>query len=250
MKNNKKWSSNRLRNFQIGILVALSAVLMAFEWSSVPPEYINEVVPQEVIDVTVIERTVQEKKKVEVVPPTVIKDIIDVVEPQDEFTNEPDIEEKATSVAKVVEQASVVPVASKKVKAAPIVVPDDDEEEDDRIISIVENMPLFGTTCKDLPTNADRNECSKVALLSYVYKNVKYPALASENRIEGMVIVQFVIEKDGSVSNIKIVRDIGAGCGKEVVRLVKGMPDWVPGRQGIHKVRVKYTLPVKFKLKN
>jgi protein TonB len=72
--------------------------------------------------------------------------------------------------------------------------------------------------------------------------------LAKENGIEGRVILNFIVEKDGSLSDVRIVRDIGGGCGKEAVRLVQAMPKYLPGKQNGQAVRVKYTLPVAFKL--
>jgi protein TonB len=86
------------------------------------------------------------------------------------------------------------------------------------------------------------------ALLKFLSENLKYPPLAKENGIEGRVILNFIVEKDGSLSDVRIVRDIGGGCGKEAVRLVQAMPKYLPGKQNGQAVRVKYTLPVAFKL--
>jgi periplasmic protein TonB len=86
-------------------------------------------------------------------------------------------------------------------------------------------------------------------LLSYLAGNIKYPQFAQESGIKGRVYVQFVVEKDGSVSDVKCVRDIGGGCGKEAERVVRSMPKWSPGEQNGRPVRVKYTLPVLFQLK-
>ena len=86
-------------------------------------------------------------------------------------------------------------------------------------------------------------------LLGFLAKNIKYPQFAQESSIQGRVYVQFVIERDGSVSDVKTVRDIGGGCGKEAERVVRSMPKWSPGEQNGRPVRVKYTLPVLFQLK-
>jgi protein TonB len=86
------------------------------------------------------------------------------------------------------------------------------------------------------------------ALYAYVYKNILYPKLAKENNIEGRVIVRFVVEKDGSISNTNILRKLGFGCDEEVIRLIKSMPKWFPGKQNGKPVRVYYTLPIVFKL--
>ena len=85
-------------------------------------------------------------------------------------------------------------------------------------------------------------------LFKYLSKNIDYPALAKENNISGVVPLTFVVGKDGTVSDVQILRDIGGGCGKEAVRVVKAMPKWSPGEANGHAVKVRYTLPVRFKL--
>ena len=85
-------------------------------------------------------------------------------------------------------------------------------------------------------------------LFKFLQKNIEYPALAKENNISGVVPLTFVVNKDGSVSDVQILRDIGGGCGKEAVRVVKAMPKWAPGEANGHAVKVRYTLPVRFKL--
>jgi periplasmic protein TonB len=82
----------------------------------------------------------------------------------------------------------------------------------------------------------------------YLSQNIRYPAAAREDNIQGRVILKFVVDKDGSVTNIEIVRDIGGGCGKEAERVVRAMPKWKPGKQNGQPVKVYYTLPVSFKL--
>lgn len=85
-------------------------------------------------------------------------------------------------------------------------------------------------------------------LLKFLAENIKYPALARENNIQGNVALSFVIGKDGSVTDVAILKDIGGGCGKEAVRVVQAMPKWFPGEANGHTVKVRYTLPVRFKL--
>jgi TonB family protein len=86
------------------------------------------------------------------------------------------------------------------------------------------------------------------ALSKFLSENLKYPALAKENGIEGRVVLSFIVENDGSLTDVKILRDIGAGCGQEALRLVRTMPKWEPGQHQGRKVRVMFTLPVLFKL--
>ena len=85
-------------------------------------------------------------------------------------------------------------------------------------------------------------------LLKFLAENIKYPALARENNIQGNVVLTFVIGKDGSVQDVNILKDIGGGCGKESVRVVQAMPKWFPGEANGYVVKVRYTLPVRFKL--
>ena len=86
------------------------------------------------------------------------------------------------------------------------------------------------------------------ALYDFIAKNLKYPQVAKDSNIQGTVFVQFVVEKDGSITNAKVLRDIGGGCGEEALRVVKMMPKWKPGEIRGTKYRVQCTLPVPFEL--
>ncbi len=85
-------------------------------------------------------------------------------------------------------------------------------------------------------------------LMKFLAKNIEYPTLAKENNIQGVVALTFVVGKDGSVSDVQVVKDIGGGCGKEAVRVVKSMPKWVAGEANGNPVKVRFTLPVRFRL--
>lgn len=87
-----------------------------------------------------------------------------------------------------------------------------------------------------------------VELMRYLGTNIKYPTIAAENGIQGRVVLKFVVSKDGSISNIQIVRSLDPSCDKEAIRVIKGMPKWIPGMQNGHPVAVYFTLPVLFKL--
>lgn len=82
----------------------------------------------------------------------------------------------------------------------------------------------------------------------FLQKNLHYPAVARENSVQGKVIVSFVVEKDGHLSDIKVLRGIGSGCDEEAVRVLKMAPAWKPGRQNGQPVRVQYTIPINFQL--
>ena len=108
-------------------------------------------------------------------------------------------------------------------------------------------MPRFAG-CENVHKKEERDQCSQQKLLEFIYSNIKYPQLAKETRIEGVVVVQFVVEKDGSITDVKVVRDIGGGCGEEAMRVVKMMPKWIPGKQRGRPVRVLFNLPIRFQL--
>lgn len=86
-------------------------------------------------------------------------------------------------------------------------------------------------------------------LLKFLSQNIVYPPLARENNIQGQVVLSFVVGEDGKVQDITILKDIGGGCGKEAVRVVKSMPLWIPGEANGHAVKVRYVLPVRFELR-
>ncbi len=104
--------------------------------------------------------------------------------------------------------------------------------------------------CEQKSTEAEKIECAKTKMLEYIYGNLKYPNVAMENGIEGQVVLQFVVENDGSITDIKIVRDIGGSCGEAAENVIKRMnkmgQKWTPGKQRGRAVRVLFTLPVKF----
>lgn len=113
---------------------------------------------------------------------------------------------------------------------------------------IVEQMPRFPGCEDEAGTNYEKKKCAEKEMLMYIYKNIKYPTLARIHGIEGMAVVQFVVEKDGSISNHKIIRDVKGGCGDAALKIVKTMPTWIPGYQRDKPVRVQFNLPVRFKL--
>lgn len=84
------------------------------------------------------------------------------------------------------------------------------------------------------------------ALFKYLAQNIKYPKNARENGISGTVYIQFVVEKDGTIEEVKVLRGIGFGCDEEAIRVVKSMPKWKPGLQRGKPVRVSYNIPINF----
>lgn len=112
---------------------------------------------------------------------------------------------------------------------------------------VVEEMPRF-PGCEDISSLPDRDSCAIERMLGFIYKHITYPAVAQEKEIQGTVVVQFIVEKNGELSNIRVVREIGGGCGAEVLRVVKLMPAWIPARLDSEPVRTQFNLPVLFRL--
>ena len=110
------------------------------------------------------------------------------------------------------------------------------QQVDDRVYDVVEEQPEFPG--------------GPAARMKWLNANIKYPVEAVENNIEGRVIVHFIVRKDGSISDVKVVRPVDPSLDKEAVRLVNSMPRWIPGRQYGIPTSVRYTMPVTFKLPN
>jgi protein TonB len=108
-------------------------------------------------------------------------------------------------------------------------------EQPEQVFTIVEQMPSFPGGDAELP--------------KYMQKNVKYPPFARENGISGIVYVQFIVGKDGSINDAKVLRGIGGGCDEEALRVIRNMPNWKPGKQSGNPVQVLYNYPVRFVLK-
>ena len=119
--------------------------------------------------------------------------------------------------------------------------------ETGELVHIIEKMPIL-KSCSYKDSYNESKKCSDEKLIEIIYSNLKIPLLARQNSIEGMVVIQFIVEKDGKTSGHKIARDIGGECGEEALRVVKLLDEWEPGTQRGRKVSVTYNVPVKFKL--
>ena len=206
---------------QIGMIVSLIIAWLAFEHKSydkreIDPSLLNREV---VVDEEMVEITKQEEQKPQPVEMPKQTTQLEIV--QD------DVEVEDIEINAEVEQNEVI-----EEYIAPEVVEDDVVEQE--IFKIVEEMPSF-------PGGEQK-------LMEFVGKNIKYPQIARETGIQGRVFVNFVVEPDGSVSNVSVLRGIGGGCDEEAMRVVKSMPKWKPGKQRGKAVRVQYMLPVNFRL--
>ena len=106
--------------------------------------------------------------------------------------------------------------------------------EETKIFTVVEQMPLFPG--------------GDAALMAYLRDNIHYPTVAAENGVQGRVVVGFVVERDGSITDVNVLRSVDPSLDREAMRVVKGMPRWTPGKQNGSAVRVKYQVPVTFRL--
>lgn len=172
------------------------------------------------------------KKSIKFTAPVIKKD--DEVDPKDEMRTQDEIMKSKVSISVFdvlngSEDGEVL-----KAKQMLVTEPVKPKEEETKIFTVVEQMPSFPG--------------GEAALMQYLSKNIKYPPFAEENNIQGRVICTFVVERDGSVSDIRIARSVDPSLDKEAIRVVSGMPRWIPGRQNGQMVRVKYTLPVTFRL--
>lgn len=205
----------------MGLVLVLSICYVAFEWTE--KEVTKYVVTEDVAwqdEELDIQQTTQETPPPPPPAPIQEVEVLNVVE-DDVEVEEIEIN---TEDDKDVEVVIAPPVE------APV-----EEEEEEVIFMVVESMPEFPG--------------GQQALFKYLAENVKYPVIAQENGIQGRVICQFVVNKDGSIVDVVAVRSSGeASLDKEAIRVIKSMPKWKPGKQRGKPVRVKYTVPVNFRL--
>ncbi len=205
---------------QVGLILALAVVFFAFEYRSYDKRTLDlmersvEDIPEEIIPIT------EQKVKPPPPPPPKQVTVLEVVEDDVEVEDEIEIDAEVDQDTEI--EVYVPPVM------------EEEEVVEAEIFTVVESMPEF-------PGGPGK-------MMEYIARNIKYPAMARESGIQGRVFVNFVVEPDGSVSNVKVLRGIGGGCDEEAVRVVESMPKWTPGRQRGKAVRVSFNLPVRFTL--
>lgn len=207
----------------IGLVLILAAMFVAFEWTK------RDVVitaDSGIVDVPFEEEMVpiteQEEPKQAPPPPEApkVEEVLQIAE------NDADVEESTI-------QSNEDKGEAVEIKYVPEVV-EEEEVEEQHIFQVVEEMPEFP---------GGMAEC-----LKFLAKNIKYPTIAQENGVQGRVIVQFVVNQDGSIVDPVVVRSVDPYLDKEALRVIQMMPKWKPGKQRGKAVRVKYTVPVTFKL--
>ena len=184
--------------------------------------------------VKVEEQKVVEKVKssVKFTPPVIKKD--SEVKPEEELKSQEDLNKTKTAIGsfdvKGNDEAGGEVLKAKEV----IAQPEPPKEEETKVFDVVEVMPSFPG--------------GQAALFEWLSKNIKYPVVAEENGVQGRVIVTFVVERNGSITDVQVVKSVDPSLDKEAVRVVKAMPHWIPGKQNGSAVRVKFTVPVTFRL--
>jgi len=197
---------------QIGLVIALLVVLGAFEYKSYEKIAYNlGALSLDDLEEEIIPITKQEVKPPPPPPPP--PEVIEIVEDDVEIEDEIEIEDTESDED---EEIEII------------------EEDDDEFFMVVENMPVFPG--------------GDLGLMKYIQKHVKYPAIAKEYNITGKVYVSFIVDKSGSVTNVKIVRGVDKNLDAEAVRVVKSLPKYKPGKQRGLPVRVMFTIPINFTL--
>ena len=224
IKKDAKYDLEKIKGlfFQGGLILALAAVLVAFEWKKTDGGDGN-LDQMQIIDIP--EEMVEITRQEEPPPP-----------PPEQNTTELEIVDDDVEVE---DDLDINSEDDMDTEVGDFVAPVDDVEPvivEAEIFQIVEEMPLF-------PGGEE-------ALLAYLGKNISYPQMAKESNIQGTVYIGFVVEADGSITNVKVLRGIGGGCDEEAIRVVKSMPRWAPGKQRGKPVRVQFNLPIKFVLQS
>ena len=210
-------------NLLIGAILTLSVLFIGFEWSERDKKVTTDTGLQEVVfEEEIIPITEQEQPKQAPPPPEApkVEEVLEIVE------NDADVQESTIQASDDTQQAV-------EVKYTPVEV-EEEEVEEQQIFQVVEEMPEFP---------GGMGECMK-----FLGKNIKYPTISQENGVQGRVIIQFVVNRDGSIVDAQVARGVDPYLDKEALRVVGQMPKWKPGKLRGKAVRVKYTVPVMFRL--
>ncbi|NND78087.1 MAG: energy transducer TonB [Flavobacteriales bacterium] len=208
---------NKFSIFFTGLMFALALTLIGWEWAQFEKQdlsgfnYTEDNLEDEMVPISI-------QQPPPPPPPQQQTQILEIVE------DEEDVEEELEMEDLEVDEDTEIEVIEEEVE----------EVVEDKIFTIVEEQPEFPGGFAELQ--------------KYLGKNINYPSLARDAGISGTVYVTFVVGKDGSVSNAKVLRGIGGGCDKEALRVISKMPNWKPGKQRGKPVKVQYNVPVRFTL--
>jgi len=209
---------------QLGLIVAMSLTLIAFEWTTLPEEKSELSYGNEITFDTEIVSTQRNEPEIDKPEPKLpdVAEVLDIVDDDvdvPDFNFENEVDDKTNIDIRVNEDDG-----------------DDEKIKDDEIFVVVEDMPLFN--------GGD----PKVEFMKYISKHVEYPRIPAENGIGGRVSVQFVVNEEGEIVNATIIRSVDPELDKEALRVVNSSPRWTPGKQRGKPAKVIYTFPINFKL--
>ena len=208
----------------VGYVIVLAFMFVAFEWTKRDIKIdTSQAITDLVFEEEIIPITEQPEQAAPPPPPAAppIAETLTIVE------DDADVEETTIATSEETNQAV-------EIKYVPVAV-EEEEPEEQTIFEVVEQMPEF-------PNGG------MAGLMQYLSKNIKYPTIAQENGTQGRVTVQFVVNRDGSIVDAKVVRSVDPYLDKEALRVINTMPKWKPGMQRGKPVRVKFTVPVMFRL--
>lgn len=208
----------------VGYVIVLAFMFIAFEWTKRDIKIdTSQAITDLVFEEEIIPITEQPEQAAPPPPPAAppIAETLTIVE------DDADVEETTIATSEETNQAV-------EIKYVPVAV-EEEEPEEQTIFEVVEQMPEF--------LNG-----GMAGLMQYLSKNIKYPTIAQENGTQGRVTVQFVVNRDGSIVDAKVLRGVDPYLDKEAIRVISSMPKWKPGMQRGKAVRVKYTVPVMFRL--
>lgn len=210
----------------MGMIVGLAVLFVGFEWSTkdvqvvTADEGVADIIAEEEIEITRPENTPPPPPPP---PAPAVTEVLNVVDD--------DVELEQQDIISSEDDASA---AQTETFVAPVVEEEEEEESAQQIFTVVEKQPEFpGGTAE---------------LFKYLSKAIKYPVIAQENGIQGRVVCSFVVNRDGSIVDIQVMRGVDPSLDKEAVRVISEMPKWEPGEQRGKPVRVRFILPVQFRL--
>lgn len=209
----------------MGMVVGLAVLFVGFEWGTkdiqvvTASDGVQDIIAEEEIEITRPENTPPPPPPP---PAPVVTEVLNVVEDDVELEQQ-DIVTSEDNQKEAQVQTYVAPA-----------VVEEEEESAQQIFTVVEEMPKFPGGDSEL--------------LKFIAKSIKYPVIAQENGIQGRVICSFVVNRDGSVVDAEVLRGVDPSLDKEALRVIATMPKWTPGKQRGKPVRVKYTVPITFRL--
>ncbi len=226
IKKSQKADLEGMRNtfFMLGLVVALGATLLAFEWTTKPgkAESLGMIETQEVEEEIIPVTREQEIKPPPPPPPPKVIEVLNIVDDDVEIEDELDIEDTEADDETVID-------------VQPVLETVEEEEEEDKIwFNIIEEPAEFPGGTR--------------ALYKFISDHVKYPVIAQENGIQGKVYVKFVVNEQGEVSDAQILRGVDQSLDKEALRVVNSLPDFKPGKQRGKAVKVYYNAQISFEL--